>query len=213
MVRGPLPDLATPHPLSRFLPAIYQEPTPFLAAFLVAWDEILAPVLTVLDNVEAYLDPDLAPDDFVPWLTSWVGLDPEDLLPTKARAALRHGAAILGRRGTAAGLAAEVALAVEGSVQVVDGGGVAWSTTAGGALPGEDRAAVLVRVVGDPPAEAERRRLEALVRRIAPAHLPVRLEFVPPRGEQPSSPPPAGGGRPSDEGAADAAPSQGETDQ
>jgi phage tail-like protein len=212
MVRGPLTDLATPHPLSRFLPAIYQEPTPFLAAFLVAWDEILAPVLTVLDNVEAYLDPDLAPDDFVPWLTSWVGLDPEDLLPTKARAALRHGAAILGRRGTAAGLAAEVALAVEGSVQVVDGGGVAWSTTAGGALPGEDRAAVLVRVVGDPPAEAERRRLEALVRRIAPAHLPVRLEFVPPRGEQPSSPP-AAGGRPSDEGAADAAPSQGETDQ
>jgi phage tail-like protein len=212
MVRGPLTDLATPHPLSRFLPAIYQEPTPFLAAFLVAWDEILAPVLTVLDNVEAYLDPDLAPDDFVPWLTSWVGLDPEDLLPTKARAALRHGAAILGRRGTAAGLAAEVALAVEGSVQVVDGGGVAWSTTAGGALPGEDRAAVLVRVVGDPPGEAERRRLEALVRRIAPAHLPVRLEFVPPRGEQPSSPPPAGG-RPSDEGAGDAAPSQGETDQ
>jgi phage tail-like protein len=212
MVRGPLPDLATPHPLSRFLPAIYQEPTPFLAAFLVAWDEILAPVLTVLDNLEAYLDPDLAPDDFVPWLTSWVGLDPEDLLPTKARAALRGGAAILGRRGTAAGLAAEVALAVEGSVQVIDGGGVAWSTTAGGALPGEDRAAVLVRVVGDPPAEAERRRLEALVRRIAPAHLPVRLEFVPPRGKQPSSPPEAGG-RPSDEGSAEAAPPQGENDQ
>ena len=39
-----------------------------------AFDVLLAPVFASIDNFDCYLDPALTPEDFLPWLASWVGV-------------------------------------------------------------------------------------------------------------------------------------------
>ncbi|MGH9198184.1 MAG: phage tail protein, partial [Acidimicrobiia bacterium] len=72
-MRESAPDLETPYPLGQTLPAIFQEDD-FALRFVSAFDRVLAPVISTLDNVSAYLDPKIAPPDFVEWLAGWVGL-------------------------------------------------------------------------------------------------------------------------------------------
>lgn len=69
--RGAVPGLATPFPLIETLPAILQD-DPFVEAMMPAFDEVLAPVISVLDCYDAYLDPALAPMDLVRYMGSWV---------------------------------------------------------------------------------------------------------------------------------------------
>ena len=71
-MRGTIPGLGTPHPLGSGLPALYLEDD-LAQRLLAALDEVLAPVLCTLDNLDHYLDPSLAPLDFVEWLAGWVG--------------------------------------------------------------------------------------------------------------------------------------------
>ncbi|HEY4412914.1 MAG TPA: hypothetical protein VGN06_07945, partial [Gaiellaceae bacterium] len=77
--RGTLEGLQSPHPLAHGLPGIYQEPErdggPNLAQrTLAGLDGVLAPVFLSLDSFHAYIDPDLAPADFLDWLSGWLGL-------------------------------------------------------------------------------------------------------------------------------------------
>ena len=66
-MRGTIVDLPTPHPMGPAMPALYQD-DPFAQSFLSALDTVLAPVVGTLDNLDAYLDPYLTPDDFLVWL-------------------------------------------------------------------------------------------------------------------------------------------------
>ena len=76
-MRALVPGLATPHPLGTFLPALYQEDR-FAQALTSGLDEVLSPLIASLDNLAAYHDPDVAPDDFLAWLGSWVGMELDD---------------------------------------------------------------------------------------------------------------------------------------
>src|SRR2546423_13197451 len=71
--RGLVKTLISPHPLANSLPALFQEDD-FTQRFVSAFDAALAPVLATLDNLPAYLDPWLAPEDFLEWLASWFGM-------------------------------------------------------------------------------------------------------------------------------------------
>ena len=55
-MRGLVPGLASPHPLGPALPAIYQEDD-FAQSFLTAFDDVLAPIFSTVDNFPACLDP------------------------------------------------------------------------------------------------------------------------------------------------------------
>ena len=59
------------------LPAIYQGEE-FLGQFLAGLDDVLAPVIATLDCLHGYVDPAVAPPDFVEWLGEWVGLTLEE---------------------------------------------------------------------------------------------------------------------------------------
>src|SRR4029453_7641000 len=72
-MRATAAGLATPPPIGEHLPALFQEDE-FAQRFVGALDEVLAPVFAVLDCLDAYLDPWLAPPDFVDWLADWVAL-------------------------------------------------------------------------------------------------------------------------------------------
>lgn len=120
--------VATPHPLGRLLPALYQEDS-FAQRFTDGLDAVLAPVLCVLDCLDAYVDPDVAPADFVAWLSSALGVEPDDTLPLdRKRAVLRGAARAYSLHGTKRGIAAAVRALADTDPIVLDSGGVSWST-------------------------------------------------------------------------------------
>jgi phage tail-like protein len=176
--RGLVRTLISPHPLSQSLPALYQEDD-FTLRFVSAFDAALAPIFAALDNFSAYLDPWLAPEDFLEWLGGWFGivLD-ESWSPARRRALVSRAFEFYRMRGTASGLKEQVTVLTGGTVELHETGGVATSTTAGGALPGSPNFAVLVRVKVDDPSTINLARLDALVMAAKPAHVTHKVEIV-----------------------------------
>ena len=129
MTRGLVAGLPTSQPLIGTLPGLYHDDE-LARGLTAAFDDVLAPVLSTLDNIEAYLDPALTPEDFLDWLGGWVGLLLDETWPIERRRAFVAVAAQLYRnRGTVAGLAMHVRLFSAGEVEVSDSGGSAWSST------------------------------------------------------------------------------------
>ena len=169
-MRGTLDGLANPVSLLDGLPALYLEDD-LATGWMAAFDEVLAPVVLALDALPAYLDPALTPEDFLEWLASWVGVLLDENWPIERRRAFVAQAADLYRlRGTAEGLAAHVRIFSGGTVHIEESGGVSWSTTAGGRLPGDPGHHVRI-IVEDAPGQVDTARLEALVASAKPAHV------------------------------------------
>lgn len=175
-MRGLIEGLVSPAPLARTLPALLQEDDQ-LCRFVAGLDELFAPLLVTLDTLDAYLDPALAPSDFLDWLASWVGLGLDHDWPLERRRALVGEAASLFRaRGTREALARLVELEVGVRPEIREPGGTTWSTEAGARLPGGGAREIVVTVVVADPATIDLRRLERVVAEATPAHLPHRLE-------------------------------------
>ncbi len=178
MGRGPVDGLLSPHPLGERLPALYQEDS-FALRLVGALDEVLAPVLSTLDNLEAYLDPDLAPEDFLLWLGDWMGLALDESWPQERRRALLAEASGLYRaRGTAAGLRDYVHLLTGAHVEIDESGGAAYAMGPEAAPPGSPDFALVVRLRPDPALPPpDPARLHALVGAAKPAHVAHRIEI------------------------------------
>jgi phage tail-like protein len=173
---------------------MYQEDA-FAQRLMAAFDEVLAPIFTAMDCFDVYLDPWLAPEDFLDWLGGWVGLAPDGTWPADRRRAFVAEASSLHRvRGTARGLAAYLELLTGGQVEILETGGAAWSTQPGTAIPGSPGFGMLVRVHVDDPAALDLKRLDAMVAAAKPAHVEHRVEIVgpPSAGEAAPAPPPQG---------------------
>ena len=177
-MRGLVPGLATPHPLAERLPALYQEDT-FAVRLVGAFDDALAPAIASLDDFVSYLDPEVAPEDFLEWLAEWVGVALDETWPIERRRALVASAAELHRlRGTVAGLRAHVAIFTGGDVDIQENGGASYSLTPGSNLPGSAKLSLTVRVTLDDPASTSADRLDRLVAEAKPAHIPHKVEIV-----------------------------------
>ena len=182
--RGLLRSLISPHPLAEALPALFQEDG-FTQRFMSAFDAALAPIFATLDNLPAYLDPWLAPEDFLEWLGSWFGLALDEGWSVERRRALLANAFEFYRmRGTTRGLKAQVEIFTGGTAEIIDTGGVTISTTAGEALPGSPNFALMVRVTVDDPASINAAGLDALVGAAKPAHVTHKVEVVKRAGVQ-----------------------------
>lgn len=180
-MRGLVADLSNPYPLAASLPAVYQGDD-FTERLLSAFDDALAPLLLTLDNLEAYLDPATAPPDFLPWLAGWVGITLDDNWSIEQqRRLVAEGVALLAWRGTRRGVVDLIRsyLGVpEDQVEVEETGGVAWSATPDGAVPGSEGPAVTVRVRVADPGDVDRARLEHLMAQSVPAHVATSVEVV-----------------------------------
>lgn len=177
-MRGHVDGLATPHPLAERLPALLQQDD-LACRFVGGLDDVLAPVVSTLDNLDAYLDPALAPGDFTAWLAGWVGLTLDENWPPARRRALVAGAVELYRwRGTRRGLAEHVRIYTGVTPEVEDSGGAAWSPVPGGEPPGRPEPEVTVRVRVADPEQVDRGRLDRLVAAAKPAHVAHRVEVV-----------------------------------
>ncbi|WP_326948735.1 phage tail protein I [Amycolatopsis sp. NBC_01307] len=176
-MRGMVPGIPNPHPLGGFLPAVYQEDE-FAMAFTGGLDEVLAPVLSVLDCLHAYIDPMVAPADFVEWLAMWVGVDPEENWPAvRRRSVIASAVSLHSSRGTVSGLRDHLEIVTGGRVEVEDTGGVTWSRVPTGAIPAP-RTHLRVEVFVDRPTSALRRSLDDVIAAAKPAHVPHTLEVT-----------------------------------
>ncbi|MEV6824454.1 phage tail protein [Amycolatopsis sp. NPDC051102] len=177
-MRAGIPGLPSPHPIGEQLPAVYAEDR-FVQSFTGALDEVLAPVLSTLDNFAGYLDPRLAPEDFVGRLAHWVALGvDESWSPAQLRQLVTSSVELHRWRGTQRGLAEYVRLLTGGAVEVTDSGGVVESPQPGAPLPDPGPPWVQVRVRVPDPARVDVRRLTATVVDAVPAHVRVAVEVL-----------------------------------
>ncbi|MGW8789373.1 phage tail protein [Streptomyces althioticus] len=77
-MRGSVDGLGSSAPIGAMLPAIFADDD-LAQRFVAGLDEVLAPFLVVLDNLDSYFDPALAPLDFTRWLADWVGAETEGI--------------------------------------------------------------------------------------------------------------------------------------
>jgi phage tail-like protein len=167
--------IRSPYPIGTLLPAVYQE-DPFAMRFTAGFDDVLAPIISTLDCLAAYVDPMLCPSDFLEWLAGWVGVTlDENCSVDRQRAVVADAAELYRQRG--AGLRAQLELLTGGRVDVADNGGVAFSTTPGAALPGEDTPRLAVRVCLPEPTAVES-SLDSVITACKPAHVVHQLEVV-----------------------------------
>jgi phage tail-like protein len=137
--------------VSGLVPALFHE-DPLFLELCAAFDDLLSPVVTALDCFTAYLDPSLAPEDFLAWLGSLVGAEPDPVAGAGPGSAAGTGsgdggsfrALIAGAvrsyhvRGTPDGLRDAVAAATgvpADQVRVTECGAVTWSQSPGLAEP------------------------------------------------------------------------------
>jgi phage tail-like protein len=189
-MRGEVDGLAVRQPLFEGLPTVYQFPqemgfaldSDFTRRFLSTFDAELAPVLSVLDNLEAYFDVWLTPEDFLAWLASWMGVQ---LIETwrmgRQRQQVAHAVAMHPLRGTVRGLRLNVALYAGVSperVEIVDSGGVAWSPSLDGTVPGSSPPSVTVRILTEDASGIDMTRVEGIVAAAKPAHVRHTVEVA-----------------------------------
>jgi phage tail-like protein len=170
--------IASAHPIGPLLPAMLVEDE-FAQRFVGGIDDVLAPIISTIDNVPAYLNPLLAPPDFLEWLAHWVGVAMDSNVPLARRRAIVASASdVYAWRGTARGLAEAVEAATGIAPEIRDPGGVAFSTVPG-AQDGATKSAPLVVILRAPdPGAIDRAHIDALVRAAVPAHVPVTLEVL-----------------------------------
>ncbi|MFD5694204.1 phage tail protein [Streptomyces rubiginosohelvolus] len=189
MTRAAVPGLPSRYPIGELLPALYADDD--LAQRLTAGlDTVLAPVLSTLDNLPAYVDPALAPADFLPWLASWVGVEADPAWPVELRRAVVARAVELHRwRGTRRGLVERLRLCCGVHAEVRDGGGATWSAEPGAALPPQPTGELLVRVwpvrADDGAGAVDAHRVLEVATAACPVHLTCRVEVLPGPPEAP----------------------------
>ena len=176
----------TANPVSGAVPAMLAE-DPLFHELCDAFDELLAPMAAALDCFAAYLDPRLAPPDFVDWLDAVLGAGGEPSWPVERRRAHVADAVSAHRfRGTAEGLRRAAAAAADvplERVTVEDPGGVTYSTRP---LKGFDAPLetppVVVRVHPLPatPVADVSALVQDAVELVRPVHCQVRIEVVEP---------------------------------
>ncbi|MFL6124707.1 phage tail protein [Actinophytocola sp.] len=171
--------LPSPYPLIRYLPAVFGE-DPFAVRFTAAFDDVLATMVNPIDCVHAYVDPLLAPEPFVDWLASWLGVVLDESWPLSARRAVIAEAVDLFRmRGTMAGLRRHLSVVVAGEVSIVESGGVSVSVRPRPDPPTDVEHWVRVQVRPRYPDAVSEAAVEAVIRAAKPVHVVHSLEVIP----------------------------------
>src|SRR6478736_8628097 len=104
-VPAPTPPVASTRAyLRNGLPSLYQDGD-FGMRFVGALEELLDPIVAVLDGLPFHFDPDFAPRDILGLLSAWLGADLDEGQDMRHQREMVRRAADLGRkRGTVSGL-------------------------------------------------------------------------------------------------------------
>lgn len=176
--RGSIDGLGSSSPLGAMLPAVFAEDD-LAQRFVAGLDDVLAPIHNVLDCLDSYFAPSLAPADFTRWLGDWVGAETdgvEDI--TALRRAVAAAAHLHRIRGTRRGLAEVVRLAFGVEPEISESGAVAWNARPLGPVPGERRPHLHISIRLPDPDPSDQVRLDRLVAAARPAHMPYTVQVT-----------------------------------
>jgi phage tail-like protein len=189
--RPPPPTASARAYLRSGLPEIYQD-ADFGMRLLTALEELLDPVVGLLDALPAHFSADLAPADVLELLTRWLGIELDEAQPTAERRQIVRSAADLGRlRGTRRGLELTLALAFPGvPFRVEEAGRVIWGSDA--QSPDEPPPSFVVYCDAALP-EARQAAVARLIEQVKPAHVPYKLRVKLRRSQREESRSPEGG--------------------
>lgn len=177
-MRGSIDGLGSSAPIGAMLPAVFADDD-LAQRFVGGLDEVMAPILSVLDCLDTYFRPSLAPVDFAQWLGGWVGAETDGTEPEELLRAAVAAAAYLHRiRGTRRGLAEAVRLAFGVAPEISESGAADWSARPLGPVPGEARPRLHVHLRLPGPTPADRHRLDTLVAAARPAHMPYTVQVT-----------------------------------
>ncbi|MFJ2762577.1 phage tail protein [Streptomyces prasinus] len=204
-MRGSIDGLDSSAPIGAMLPAIFAEDD-LAQRFVAGLDEVLAPFLVVLDNLDSYFDPALAPVDFTRWLADWVGAETDGIETgtdgdddraggtehagaggaaaggsegeRRLRAAVAAATYLHRVRGTRRGLSEAVRLVFGVTPRITESGAAEWHARPLGPVPGDRRPHLHVSLALPDPAPADAYRLDALVAAARPAHMPYTVEVT-----------------------------------
>jgi phage tail-like protein len=155
------------------LPSLYQDGD-FGMRFVGALEELLDPIVAVLDGLQYHFDPNLAPPDILELLAAWLGVDLDETQDIRhQREMVRRSAELGRRRGTVKGL--ELALALhfpETPMRVEDNGGVIWHGRPG---PAEKPSASFVVYCDVPVDETAQAAIARCIEQYKPVHSTYRL--------------------------------------
>jgi phage tail-like protein len=167
--------------LRRGLPAVYREDPrgagddPFAMRFLAALEEVLDPVVAMVDLMPAHFELELAPRAVVRLVAAWLGLELDrSLSPEAEKRLVGQATAITRARGTRAGLELVLRCAFDDlEFEVSDSGGTTWSSDPHASTP----AAEPVLTVVCPPGLGSEQRgaVRRIVAELKPAHVAFRL--------------------------------------
>ncbi|MGW0085404.1 phage tail protein [Streptomyces sp. NPDC003393] len=189
-MRGSIDGLGSSMPIGAMLPSVFADDG-LAQRFVAGLDDVIAPLLNVLDCLDTYFRPSLAPLDFVQWLGGWVGAETDGTEPDpRLRAAVAAAAYLHRVRGTRHGLAEAIRLAFGVEPEIIESGGAAWSARPLGPVPGEPRPRLHVRLQTSDPTPADLHRLNVLVAAARPAHMPYTVQVT---AGEPAPPAPRAG--------------------
>lgn len=173
--RGAISGARSPFPLEAQVPAMLAE-DPLICAFLRGLDEVVAPVIQVLDCFDAYLDPKLAPPDMLAYIGSWILADIADVW---SEAAIRDDVARAHERaawaGTARAIRDRLVPREAQSVEIDDSGDTLLSMTPTSPADWTGGDSPLVRVRIDAP---DLTHIRQIVSNLVPAHVVLEVESV-----------------------------------
>jgi phage tail-like protein len=174
------------------LPAVYQDGD-FGMRFIGALEELLDPIVGVLDALPAHFDPDHAPRDVLNLLAAWLGLDLDESQELRNQRELVRRASELGRkRGTVRGLELALELSFPGvPLRVEDQGGVHWSLDGpgepNGNRPLQAPAQSFVVYCDKAVPEETQAAIARCIEQYKPVHTTYRLRVKAPRKKDQSS--------------------------
>jgi phage tail-like protein len=155
------------------LPSLYQDGD-FGMRFVGALEELLDPIVAVLDGLPHHFDPNLAPPDILELLAAWLGVDLDETHDIRhQREMVRRSAELGRRRGTVKGL--ELALSLhfpEVPMRIEDNGGVIWHGHPG---PAEKSSASFVVYCDIPVDETVQAAIARCIEQYKPVHSTYRL--------------------------------------
>jgi phage tail-like protein len=160
-----------------YLPRIYRRDQ-FLAQFLLIFQSVLDPIEQRIDASQHFLDPELTPGVFLPWLASWLDLE---LTPgmdeTSQRAAIERAIELYRWKGTRRGMREELRLRTGTRPLIVENfdglrlgqdAALGMNSQLGTPRPGS----IVVTLVTTDPLDDERlARAAEMIEELKPAHV------------------------------------------
>ena len=107
---------------THYLPEIYQQEGGFLQAYIGIFQSLYLDIEQSIDELPKYLDIDQAPDSFLNYLASWVGIDnSEEIFSAKQlRAIIKRAEPINSAKGTKRALQELITLYTETSPRIIE---------------------------------------------------------------------------------------------